>query len=147
MTQPASEQPPAVVIVETDRALAQLLHAALVSDGWSAIICGATDDPRRLIRREAAALVVVGLELASSKAAWTLLNDLRADAATAWLPVLFVTVDERLAREQGALLRSEGYALLETPFDLGAFLATVRAQIEDGRRQSPERGQERNPLP
>jgi DNA-binding response OmpR family regulator len=147
MPQPASKRPETVVIVEADHALAQLLHDALVSGGWTARICAAADDPQRLIRQAAPALVIIGLELASSKAAWVLLNDLRADAATAWLPVLFVTADERLAREQGALLRSEGYALLETPFDLGAFLATVRAQIEDGRRQSPERGQERNPLP
>src|SRR6478672_4214243 len=127
MILPASERPPTVVIVEADRALAQLLQDALVSDGWSASSCSAADDPRHLIRREAAALIVIGLELASSKAAWTLLNDLRADAATAWLPIVFVTADERLAREQGSLLRDEGYTLLETPFDVGVFLATVRA--------------------
>jgi DNA-binding response OmpR family regulator len=134
------------VIVEADRALAQLLQAALASDGWSAIICAATDDARRLIRREAA-LIVIGLELASSKAAWILLNDLRADVATAWLPIVFVTADARLAREQGALLRGEGYALLETPFDVGAFLAAVRAHVDGGRSRSPESGQDRTPLP
>jgi DNA-binding response OmpR family regulator len=147
MIHPAPERPPTIVIIEADRALAQLLQDALISDGWSASICDAADDPRRLIRREAAALVIIGLELASSKAAWILLNDLRADAATAWLPILFVTADERLAREQGALLRGEGYALLETPFDVGAFLAAVRAQVDGGRRRSPEIGQERTPLP
>ena len=147
MILPASERPPTVVIVEADRALAQLLQDALVSDGWSASICSAADDQRRLIRREAAALIVIGLELASSKAAWTLLNDLRADAVTAWLPIVFVTADERLAREQGSLLRNEGYALLETPFDLGVLLATVRAQVDAGTRRAPESEQVRTPLP
>jgi DNA-binding response OmpR family regulator len=145
--QPASERPPSVVIVAADHALAQLLHDALVSDGWAASICAAADDPRRLIQREAAVLIVIGLELASSKAAWILLNNLRADPATAWLPILFVTADARLAREQGALLRGEGYALLETPFDVGVFLAAVRAQVDGGRRRSLESGQERTPLP
>jgi DNA-binding response OmpR family regulator len=145
MRQPTSQDSLTAVIVEPDGALARFLQAALTDDGWRAVISPTPDASRQLIRREAPALVIIGLELASSKAAWTLLNSLRMEPQTAWLPILFITPDAQLAREQGPLLRSEGYALLETPFDVDEFLALARAQADAG-RQPPLEDSERTPL-
>ena len=146
MSQHTSERVPRVVIVEADQALAQFLLDALAHDGCGAVICERPDAAVQIIERERPALVVLGLDLATSKAAWTLLNQLRAAPRTAWLPIVFVTADQRLACEQGLLLRAEGYALIETPFDVDDFLDLVRTQLRAGRRQ-PRSGEAERPPP
>jgi DNA-binding response OmpR family regulator len=141
-----SQHPPGqtqrVVVIESDPALAQLIDDLLTADGCTVTHVASPDAAWQQLPRALPALIVLGLDLAGAKAAWTFLNQLRAKPQTAWLPILFAVADERLADEQGALLRAEGYALIEIPFDVDDFLAQARALLRAGRRAPTASGGE-----
>lgn len=128
------DRPAPVVIVEPDAAMARLFEHALRSDGCEPVVWQASDDPCDHIRLAQPALVVIGVGVGAHKVAWTLLNQLRADRQTAWIPILFCVADPRVVREQGPLLRSEGYEIVEEPFELNAFLAAARRLLATGPR-------------
>jgi DNA-binding response OmpR family regulator len=115
-----------IVIIEHDPDMARMLDEALSDEQCATLRWDGRQDALRLIRRWRPGLVVLGIGSQTRKATWILLNQLRADERTASIPILFICPDRRTVEEQGSLLRSEGYAIIEAPFELGDLLSEVR---------------------
>ncbi len=91
--------------------------------------------PATFAQIDTAAPDVLIVDLAvGQRAGWDLLEALHADAATAGIPVITVSTDQRhLARAEELAARYGVTALLEKPFDLDDMLALVAAALTPGR--------------
>jgi CheY-like chemotaxis protein len=90
-----SGQQPRVVIVEDDRASLDLFSAYLEGTGIDLVKARDGPDGLALVREQVPAAVVLDIRLPGFDG-WELLNCLKADSATAGIPVIVVTiVDER----------------------------------------------------
>ena len=116
-------QRPVVLVVEDDAGVAALLADVLTWGGYAPTTTGsalgALDLARRL--RPAAVLLDLGLPYRSGGA---LLGALKADPATAAVPVLVVSA---LAEDLPPARRAQAAAVLGKPFSPTALLAAVRA--------------------
>jgi DNA-binding response OmpR family regulator len=114
---------PVVLVVEDDAGVAALLTEVLAGAGYAPITTDSALGAVALVRRlhPAAILLDLGLPYRSGGA---LLGDLKADPATAGIPVLVVSA---LADALPPALRALTAGVLEKPFSPAALLAAVRA--------------------
>jgi DNA-binding response OmpR family regulator len=119
------EAGPAVLVVEDEPGVAALLAEVLAGAGYAPTMTdsalGAVALARRL--RPAAVLLDLGLPYRSGGA---LLGDLKADRATAGIPVLIVSA---LADALPPARRGLAAGVVAKPFSPGALLAAVRGAV------------------
>jgi two-component system nitrogen regulation response regulator NtrX len=116
---------PRIVVVDDDLDILCLLHDALALEGYSVAGASNTDTALAALAQELPALVILDLWLDARDAGWRLLERLRADPATAHLPVIVSSADAISLRAQEAALRDLGCAVVEKPFDLDDLFATI----------------------
>jgi DNA-binding response OmpR family regulator len=117
-----------IVIVDDTPELLDLLDALLTDEGYRVIPCQHATQAHELIAREQPDLVMLDLRMAGV-AAWEVLDRLKADDATANIPVIVCSgaVDELQAAEPR--LRALRCDILVKPFDIDDLVARVRRAV------------------
>ena len=82
------------------------------------------------VKRHAPDLVLLDPTTGRRERGWRLLRRLRADPATATLPVVVCTGAVQEVREEGALLAKPRTGLVLKPFDVDALVGEVASQLE-----------------
>jgi len=115
---------PRVLVIEDDKAAAQLIHAQLSSTGYDVLIC---HEPQKALEHAiqfqpgAITLDIV----MKPKNGWEVLTQLKRDARTANIPILVVSILDQPG--MGALLGADEY--LVKPVDKSALLAALARRI------------------
>jgi len=117
---------PLVAVVQDDGTLQWLLREALEEAGYRARVWPTGDGAYPDFRASPPALALLDIRLERPDAGWELLQQLRADPATAGIPVLVTTADGAFLRERAGEARALGAEVLALPFDLDDLLAAVR---------------------
>jgi signal transduction histidine kinase/ActR/RegA family two-component response regulator len=128
---------PRVVIIEDDRASLDLFSAYLEGTGIDLVKTRDGSDGLALVREHVPAAVILDIRLPGLDG-WELLNSLKADAATAGIPVIVVTiVDER---SQGLAMGASEYLVKPVARDqlLGALSRVGLALDGEGLSRSRE---------
>jgi diguanylate cyclase (GGDEF)-like protein len=125
-----------VLIVEDDRLTAAVLKDVLTSSDWAVLVAETRADAERLIKSEEVSVVLLDLVLPDADGR-DLLVQLRANARTAWLPVLV------LSAKADPATQSECYALgadgfLVKPVDVEVVKAAVSSKLQRTRRMHRE---------
>ena len=81
------------------------------------------------VRRERPDLVMLDLWLGGFASGWDILDQIRADATTADIPVLVVSADSRALEERAATLEARRCKVLAKPFRLDDLLGKVSATM------------------
>jgi DNA-binding response OmpR family regulator len=118
--------PRRVVAVDDDADLLGLFATVLTDAGYEVV--GAPDATTALaaLRSTAPAAVILDIRLDTPNRGWHILDEMRADLATAHIPVIVSTADAQALQEHAAGLHGGGYAMLAKPFDLNELLSLVR---------------------
>ena len=125
------EAGPAVLVVEDDPGVAALLADLLTAGGYAPTTTDSALGAVALIRRLRPAVVLLDLGL-PYRSGGALLGDLKADPATAAVPVLVVS---GLAEALPPALRALAAGVLAKPVRPAALLAAVRARAAAAARR------------
>ncbi|MDP9364121.1 MAG: response regulator [Chloroflexota bacterium] len=120
----ARDRPPRVLVVDDDQAIRDLLREALEDEGyavWTTAGPPATADVAAL-RPD---LVLLNHRLRTEETGWDAARRLRAEPATAPIPLLLLTAAVADLRPLAPELAARGIGLLLKPFDLDELLAAV----------------------
>jgi two-component system phosphate regulon response regulator PhoB len=123
--------PRRVLIVDDDPAFCDLLSTAIEDEGLAAASCHTTADAWAAIQQERPDVLVLDDWLEQAGAGVAFLEALRAEPATAAIPVVLCSADPRLRYQAATLARLRCY-LVEKPFDLEAFSALLRLALGEG---------------
>lgn len=134
---PELAEPIRILIAEDDRDIAQLIKHYVQKAGWVAHIAESGDDALAYARRESVDVVVLDLML-PGMSGLDVCRSLRADHATARLPIIMVTArSEEPDRIFGLDLGADDY--LGKPFSPHELVARIRAVM---RRSRPDEASE-----
>jgi CheY-like chemotaxis protein len=126
-------QRPRIAIVEDDEAIAEWLADLLTEEGYDVLVGEKTPATLTLLRAAPPDLVLLDLRLAQPGYGWIILRALRADPATATLPIIALTADMlSYAAEKAAEAKELSTALLEKPVETHAILTTVARLLGSG---------------
>ena len=125
----ATTPPPKhLLVVEDDPTLRDLYRELFAGEGYAVTVAGAAPD-LPTIRRLRPDLALVDYLLNRRRPATGLLHALRADPATADLPVIVCTGAVDAVREAEEELRALDVGLVFKPFDLDDLLAEVGRRL------------------
>lgn len=117
-----------IVVVDDTPELLDLLESLLTDEGYRVITCQQATRAHALIARERPDLVMLDLRM-TGVAEWEVLDALKADDATADIPVIVCSgaVDELQAA--APRLRALGCDVLVKPFDINDLIQRVARAI------------------
>jgi DNA-binding response OmpR family regulator len=119
-----------VAVVHDDLTLRRVLCEVLVEVGYQAPAWATAGEAEAALRAAPPAALVLDVHLEQLRAGWELLRRLRADPATAGVPVLIWTQDGAFAREYAAEARAWGADVLPPGIDLDDLLARVGRAVD-----------------
>ncbi len=114
-----------IALVDDDPHIVTLLDELFSEEGYRTLAISAGADAYTTIAREAPDLVVLDLWLEQQSTGWTIYDRLRADDATARIPIIVCSADVGTLRERAAEIVARGDATIEKPFDITLLLALV----------------------
>jgi len=121
-----------ILIVEDNDKNMKLVRDVLQAKGYATIEAGTGEDGVRLAAEHTPDLVLMDIHLPGISGIEAL-SRLRADAATAAIPVAAVTAS--VMQQDRAMIMDAGFdAYVSKPISLREFLDTVRTLLERGRR-------------
>jgi DNA-binding response OmpR family regulator len=121
-----------ILVAEDDRDIADLIAHYLRKAGWEPHLAGSGDDALARARRQAFDLIILDVML-PGLSGFEVCRALRAEAATAAIPIIMVTARaEETVRIAGLELGADDY--VSKPFSPNELVARVRALIRRSRR-------------
>lgn len=121
---------PTITVIDDDDAFLTLMQDVFGGEGYDVVTGNLAGDARALIARVHPDVVMLDVRMETPDAGLTLLRDLRAEAATAQVPVLVCTADARFLQLHEAELRALRAETIVKPFDLDDLLGVVAALIQ-----------------
>ena len=116
---------PMIAVINDDRAFLALMTDVFTGEGYAVTTGMLAGDAHALIVRVHPDVVMLDVRMDTPDAGLTLLHDLRADAATAAIPVLLCSADARFLRAHEGELCALGADTLVKPFDLNDLLVAI----------------------
>jgi CheY-like chemotaxis protein len=123
----ASPAPPLVLVVDDEKPTRELIARGLEKEGFRTIAASAGDEALRLARESKPDVISLDV-LMPGMDGWTVLRSLKADPATASIPVVMVSMLDD--RDIGHALGAADY--LTKPFDRQKLAAALRRYRRDG---------------
>lgn len=132
-----SESATRIVVAEDDRDIADLIAHYLQKAGWTAHVFASGDEALAFIRQQSIDVVILDVML-PGLSGLEVCRAVRADAATAALPIIMVTARaEETDRIIGLEIGADDY--ISKPFSPNELVARVRALMRRAKRTEPER--------
>lgn len=125
MDQPQGASGRHVLVVEDEPHIAEAVRFLLMREGWAVSVHGNGSDAAQRIRALRPDMVILDMMLPGTSGL-DVLAELRADLATAALPVLMLTA-RGLERDRAAAAAAGANRFLAKPFANSEMLAEVRA--------------------
>ncbi len=114
----------AVVVVDDDAPIAQLVSDVLAEEGLRARVCTHGPDAYPAIQHERPYLVILDLQMPLVDGIHVF-HQLRADPATATVPVIFLTANPHILEQRLPTYRDMRAQLVRKPFDLDDFIQAL----------------------
>ena len=123
---------PRVLVIEDDRAAAQLIQTQLISAGYEALVCPEPQNALELAVQFQPGAITLDIVM-KPKNGWEVLSQLKRDPRTAHIPLIVVSMVDQPG--MGTLLGADEY--LVKPVDKATLLAALQRRA--GIRPSPKR--------
>lgn len=136
MCEPSRDEQPDIAsrdiaIIDDDPMIRILMAELLIDDGFQPAVWDGTDDPATFVRRICPAVLVLDLHIGIGPAALraTPLEQIVALQTAAGAPTILCSADSSFLNEHAEALHAAGIQVLTKPFDIDAFVACVRAAV------------------
>ena len=124
-----------VIVVDHDEATTELMADLLKSEGLAPLCCSAWLLSVPFIEQQQANLIILDLGLGDPSTALDLIDELRRNPPTRTLPVIVNSTNDKLLEQLAARLHDLGCLVLEKPFELDDFFASIRMCLDAGHSQ------------
>jgi len=131
---PRSTVPPRILVIEDDRAAAQLIQSQLTSAGYESIVCDRPQDALEIAVQLQPSAITLDIVM-KPKNGWEVLTLLKRDPRTARIPMIVVSIVDQPS--MGALLGADEY--LVKPVDKATLLAALERQANSRPASAPAR--------
>lgn len=108
-----------------------MIRDFLDGEGYDTILIGDAATAVESIVRARPALVLLDVRMDVADSGVAILTDLRANPATADLPVIVCTADQQFLRNRAAFLQSQHAAFVAKPFDLDVLLDVITRSLSE----------------
>ncbi len=119
-----------IAVIDDDATFLDLMHDLLTDEGFRVVRWERREGAAAMLAREHPALALVDIRMDEPDAGLRLLREIRADRATAHLPVIICTADRRFLHDHAETLRTLRCETLAKPFDLQTLLAKIAAMLD-----------------
>lgn len=123
-TAPKSAHLPRVLVIEDDRAAAQLIQSQLTSAGYEVMVCLESQNALEIAVQFQPGAITLDIVM-KPKNGWEVLSQLKRDPRTAQIPLIVVSIVDQPG--MGALLGADEY--LVKPVEKKTLLATIERRI------------------
>jgi DNA-binding response OmpR family regulator len=120
---------PLIYVVEDDPEIRKILEEVVLDAGYQMLACSTPDEAHFFINAERPDLVIFDNQFAEHAAGWALLSQLRAQPATATLPIILLTMGVPYLRGWSDALDAQRCDLVEKPFELDKLLDTIATAL------------------
>lgn len=131
---PRSGVPPRILVIEDDRAAAQLIQSQLTSAGYDAVVCDRPQDALEITVQLQPSAITLDIVM-KPKNGWEILTLLKRDRRTARIPIIVVSIVDQPS--MGALLGADEY--LVKPVDKATLLAALERCVNNRPASAPAR--------
>ena len=114
-----------IALVDDDPFIIGLLDDLLSGEGYRTLTITQSAGASAAIARDMPDLVILDLWMETRNAGWSIYHDLRANDATARIPIILCSADVAALREHMTTLTGPDDAAVEKPFNIADILATV----------------------
>ena len=121
---PKSAAPARILVIEDDRAAAQLMQSQLTSAGYESVLCDKPQDALEIAVQLQPSAITLDIVM-KPKNGWEILTQLKRDPRTARIPIIVVSIVDQPA--MGALLGADEY--LVKPVDRSTLLAAIERRV------------------
>jgi len=105
-----------IAIVEDNVEMLEMVDVILADQGYQTILLPGGQNAYQLVRAQQPDLVILDLRMEDPREGWITLDLIRADPATATIPVIMMSGDHAFLRANAERLRSENCRVLPKPF-------------------------------
>jgi len=131
---PRSAVPPRILVIEDDRAAAQLIQSQLTSAGYESVVCDRPQDALEIAAQLQPSAITLDIVM-KPKNGWEVLTQLKRDPRTARIPMIVVSIVDQPS--MGALLGADEY--LVKPVDKATLLAALERRANSRPASAPAR--------
>jgi signal transduction histidine kinase/DNA-binding response OmpR family regulator len=129
-----SAGPPRILVIEDDRATAQLIESQLTSAGYEVMVCQEPQNALEIAAQFQPAAMTLDIVM-KPKNGWEVLSQLKQDPRTASIPLIVVSIVDQPS--MGALLGADEY--LVKPVDRSTLLAALERRVSTRAASRPRR--------
>jgi DNA-binding response OmpR family regulator len=123
----AADRPRLILVVDDDHDLLQVYCELLAEEGYAVAVWAYPASSTAEVAALGPGLVLLDFLIDGREAGWDFLGELKADPATAEIPVLVVSAASPLLARVADRLAAWDCAVLPKPFDLDELLGAIRA--------------------
>lgn len=118
-----------IAVINDDTAFLRLMQDLLVGEGYEVTLHIEGDSAHDKVRESTPDLVVLDIRMEHQESGWMVLDLMRLDPRTHDIPVIITSADHTALHNKEAMLRRQGYEILEKPFDLDTLLEMIDNKI------------------
>jgi CheY-like chemotaxis protein len=115
-----------IVVIENDKLMQRVFAMSLSSRGWDIYTCAYTDIDLPTLSKIHPDLIILDFKEPLSKSAWSFLQMLKMDDATAKIPILITATLNLMTVDIRAYLALQYIQIVYMPFDLGNFTEIIQ---------------------
>lgn len=115
--------------VNQDTLFLGLMDELLREEGYDTVILKASGKAYQDIKHRQPALVVLDIRINDPEAGFTVIDLLRIDPQTAYIPIIICSTATQIIRENEQRLRDKGCEILMKPFNIEELLALIATII------------------
>ena len=120
---------PHITVINDDTAFLRLMQDLLAGEGYDVTLHIEGANAHQKVRESIPDLVVLDIRMEQQESGWMVLDLMKLDPKTSHIPVIVTSADHTALHDKEAMLRRQGYEILEKPFDLDTLLEMIETKI------------------
>ena len=120
---------PHITVINDDTAFLRLMQDLLAEEGYEVTLHIEGANAHAKVRESMPDLVVLDIRMEHQESGWLVLDLMKLDPKTSNIPVIITSADHTALHDKEAMLRRQGYQILEKPFDLDTLLEMIDDKI------------------
>ena len=118
------------MVINDTKDILELFRAILESEGYEVILYSYAIQDIKEIERIMPDLLILDVIFGSEKLGWQMLDKLKMNRATAYIPVIICTAAINAVREMEGYLLSQGVTLVLKPFEIDVLVSALKEALE-----------------
>ena len=123
------KEQPLIIVADDSAAIREMLTDVLIEEGYRTTSCNSGTKALEHIRRESPDLVILDMQMEHRNAGLAVLEQMRSEASTKYIPVILYSADSTVLTEKEPQIRAHRADVLFKPFGIDDLLGKVERML------------------